>query len=464
MVARGLPQAKSISMRCSPSRRKLPDRLPPIHTLPADTLIEIFLLCLPQSQCASIDNRNAPISLTMVCRSWRMIATNRSELWSTIRVSHKLSVASVPIIKIWLNRSKDRPLTFRLPPEDHPDSHKFLNCFFPHAPRWADAHLQISQETFALLLRRLVRARTHLKQLVSLDLQITNESKHDFSAKLSAFLSLAPRLRYLCVADAGLPSSLLSIPSSSVLTDLFLDMALGPRQALHILKFATALRECTFANLVRFELEHSSVPIYHPHLTSLSICTSQHLSFFFEMLTLPSLQSISIEYGGENWEGEVSFPFEFPSFHYTQMLQRSHCHLESFKLRNSGISATSLIPCLEPAQQHLRVLEVCGQGNIKSINRAVIELLTCDPRNPVGNYPVFCPRLEEITFRECVSCAVGDFASLVTSRSQITPPAGLAPLRRILVFGAHTEDYRILRRLQLDGKIRHDVQFDIRSF
>ncbi|KZP12224.1 hypothetical protein FIBSPDRAFT_755175 [Athelia psychrophila] len=48
--------------------------LGPIRNIPQDVLGYIFLLCLPSSEEASFDFKNAPLVLTQVCKEWQQCA------------------------------------------------------------------------------------------------------------------------------------------------------------------------------------------------------------------------------------------------------------------------------------------------------------------------------------------------------------------------------------------------------
>ena len=58
-----------------------------VDALPEETIADIFLHCLPieDGRSASLDPKDAPVSLTHVCRRWREIAVNYGRLGSSLR-------------------------------------------------------------------------------------------------------------------------------------------------------------------------------------------------------------------------------------------------------------------------------------------------------------------------------------------------------------------------------------------
>ncbi|TDL22671.1 hypothetical protein BD410DRAFT_212865 [Rickenella mellea] len=89
--------------------------------LPADLLVEIFLLCLPgpNDSFPIPSRREIPILFGRVCRLWRSVSLNTPQLWAQIQLS-----ASYPVdiwksenfhrigIHEWIRRSGNSPLSF----------------------------------------------------------------------------------------------------------------------------------------------------------------------------------------------------------------------------------------------------------------------------------------------------------------------------------------------------------------
>jgi hypothetical protein len=89
----------------------------PVATLPVEITSQIFVHCLTEPHdLRNASTSDAPLVLARVCRRWRDIALSVPELWTSWslatdggrqeRVSYSL--------KLWLARSKNRPLSIRL--------------------------------------------------------------------------------------------------------------------------------------------------------------------------------------------------------------------------------------------------------------------------------------------------------------------------------------------------------------
>ncbi|KAE9397564.1 hypothetical protein BT96DRAFT_823129, partial [Gymnopus androsaceus JB14] len=59
----------------------------PIRRLPAETLSEIFVRCLPEDRYAVRDIAEAPLLLTTISREWRRNAIATPALWNSLHIS-----------------------------------------------------------------------------------------------------------------------------------------------------------------------------------------------------------------------------------------------------------------------------------------------------------------------------------------------------------------------------------------
>ncbi|KAJ3996626.1 hypothetical protein F5050DRAFT_69858 [Lentinula boryana] len=89
--------------------------------LPVEIISEIFSQCLPEVDTSSViwssepHPFQAPLLLTQVCRSWRSIAIATPRLWSTLIINASNgSPSHGAITKLWLDRSRNVPLTLTL--------------------------------------------------------------------------------------------------------------------------------------------------------------------------------------------------------------------------------------------------------------------------------------------------------------------------------------------------------------
>ncbi|TEB24045.1 hypothetical protein FA13DRAFT_1639232, partial [Coprinellus micaceus] len=58
--------------------------LHPNRRIPAEILHHIFLSCMPEDHFPFLKSTDPPLVFTQVCRSWRAVALNMGELWSSV--------------------------------------------------------------------------------------------------------------------------------------------------------------------------------------------------------------------------------------------------------------------------------------------------------------------------------------------------------------------------------------------
>jgi hypothetical protein len=89
----------------------------PISRLPSDILGEIFIWCLCANGFQSLNEPGRlslePLTLSHVNSRWRDVAISTSSLWSTIWVDRPRE-AHVPMVALWLERSRQCPLVLYL--------------------------------------------------------------------------------------------------------------------------------------------------------------------------------------------------------------------------------------------------------------------------------------------------------------------------------------------------------------
>ncbi|KAJ7209347.1 hypothetical protein B0H12DRAFT_1242883 [Mycena haematopus] len=123
-----------------------PQKTYPILTLPPEIVAEIFTHWLPSyPDCPPPRGIFSPLLLCQICQHWRTIALSTPMLWRAISVepmqgdSEKKLAAELDLLKTWLKRSGECPLslslvharkvTHRLVPQ-------FLRAIVAHRQRW----------------------------------------------------------------------------------------------------------------------------------------------------------------------------------------------------------------------------------------------------------------------------------------------------------------------------------------
>ena len=140
----------------------------PFRRFPADIWGEIFAHCLPTNKLnlSSCTLKEAPLLLTTVCRAWREIALNTPRLWGSVHIffsnppmstEHEsflseMRARTLQGIKLWLDRSKSRPLTLSIymaddvsPPslsaEENARFSDLMNLLVKYSRRWKSLSL-----------------------------------------------------------------------------------------------------------------------------------------------------------------------------------------------------------------------------------------------------------------------------------------------------------------------------------
>ncbi|KAF6756942.1 hypothetical protein DFP72DRAFT_892788 [Ephemerocybe angulata] len=107
----------------------------PIRRLPKELLLEIFIFCLPGRHQPILDESEAPLLLTRICKSWRILAMGAPALWSSLHLA--IPRGSEPFVQFQLDRcsrwatcAKRRPMTLSIwagPPTKPSDFHPVVS-------------------------------------------------------------------------------------------------------------------------------------------------------------------------------------------------------------------------------------------------------------------------------------------------------------------------------------------------
>ncbi|TDL20761.1 hypothetical protein BD410DRAFT_790412 [Rickenella mellea] len=140
------------SFRLLPFRLRKRRKHKSIKDLPTELLIQIFLDCLSLKEFPRPSTREAPVSLTRVCRRWRSIASSTPQLWAAITSSRSQSEErDVMALDVWIKRSGTCPLSVSL--RHGVDYHCVAKCvqtILPYACRWKAVYLMASERCICL--------------------------------------------------------------------------------------------------------------------------------------------------------------------------------------------------------------------------------------------------------------------------------------------------------------------------
>ncbi|KAF7326927.1 F-box domain-containing protein [Mycena venus] len=97
----------------------------PLLNLPKEIISMIFVQCLPAHGRVRPSPRKAPLLLAQICRLWREIALSTSQIWSSMDLMFDFGYVgghygnvpnpgALPLLRTWLFRAKDRPISLTL--------------------------------------------------------------------------------------------------------------------------------------------------------------------------------------------------------------------------------------------------------------------------------------------------------------------------------------------------------------
>ncbi|KAF7377780.1 F-box domain-containing protein [Mycena sanguinolenta] len=125
----------------------------PVLTLPNEIVSEIFIHFLPAYPYPSpLVGRLSPTVLTHVCRQWKEISLATPALWQAISYPRHLGDHQgqlLQILKSWLDRSGDLPLSFFMEPFKFSESalsDECLAALILHRQRWEYVTLAVASE------------------------------------------------------------------------------------------------------------------------------------------------------------------------------------------------------------------------------------------------------------------------------------------------------------------------------
>ena len=304
-----------------------------INNKPERLLSLVFPYCIPTLglEPSTLSERSAPLNIGSVCRRWRKNVLNNAALWSSFEIRAKKNTLEwLPALKLWLKRSGDSPLSFRIEFiyhhldwdhlddeenfdldafEDMDNSGAFYRCWKEiqaHQQRWKDVEITVKgmMETQACILS--VKNAPLLENLNIFFHQLNQESP-----VTSINLATCPRLRTLKLRGA-----VKFALRGAILNDLReLDIFRTDRASeissvpdFHAFLRAAPNLETAKAVLVGYDpgAELAALRLEHLHTLHVDIRTVEpsSKSKLFGSLTLPQLRSLRAQIGKSGRTGE----------------------------------------------------------------------------------------------------------------------------------------------------------------
>jgi hypothetical protein len=376
-----------------------------ITTVPTEMLLKIFSYMLPEKPFPLASKHTAPLILCFICRGWRFIALNVSELWTTIDVPCNSTEANQlekynQQIKFWLRHSSERLLSIGIGFNKdrvglRPGAQQILDALriLCHVlDRWHSIFISVGDAATIVEDGRRVWTRRKVvpfPQLVSIEflgeIRDVNEV-WGWMAPLSPVT--APKLheyKAMGCSDSAPPHRTFVTPPFGQLTSLTMDHFDSINHLFDILRASAQLRHLAI-NLRWIcypainTLDLFDEFLLFENLESLDIVSEAGLCNFWNLLRTPRLRSLTVTFNGcrfNNTDDTRELPlWDHASF--LMFLHASRCPLGTLKLKWIELNDLILFTTLMACGRYLKHFMVEGNQ---------------------GSWPHGCPRVGDFTIQ-----------------------------------------------------------------
>ncbi|TDL20758.1 hypothetical protein BD410DRAFT_355672 [Rickenella mellea] len=397
--------------------------------LPSELLILIFLECLPSAEFPRPKNREAPVSLTQVCRHWRTVSITFPQLWSAIALGWNSEERDLKALGFWLERSGCLPLSFGITHGiDYACSPRVVEKIRSESSRWKTIHLTASEG--CVCSTAFGAAFVIPGNLLMLeDYRIINTPRRrPFDSYERFILLYAPRLSTLHVGG----HSLIRIYYPRYTTH-------HAMRELRLHKIASSdnclatLRQCPSLQILEFSLpeyigsipednDMHTVPLLH---TLLMTGSCKHAHYVLGHVCLPALLRLSVVPHVKDMAHESSVWSEL-----TQLLRRSGSKLEELRLSCDTENPADVVSVLKSADS-LKVFAIGSSVILTHLNKLL---------PPHGAGRMLCQKLRQFEFHGPLRpCEIEEIAEVFVGRwrySQTTSPS-IAPFKIIIRYAGY---------------------------
>ena len=414
----------------------------PIRAVPDDVLIEIFSVFMNNDDLPR--DRPSPITLSSVCRRWRMLAHSRSHFWTQITASFTSSnhLSNGNMIHHYTSLSAARPLRLSLKPKDKTSTYLAVENAVPledqdlhqaliaSASRWQS--ITFTPHTLQFVFEAWLTAdasQWSVPMLETIELEDFIEGSPwpgNGDYRLGMFGS-APGLRHIIyggVENEDFPLTPLELPWDQI--EQLDNLWISTGDLVDCLEKIPQLSHCRSIVLSDgFEIPENAVS--HKVMRSISAQISHRaaLDQFFTFFQFPSLVELRLEGPGDLAEAALSH------HHFTTFVAHSSCKLQRLALAGALVKKgdLSLILASVPTVcefQFSELLQVCTEANAVFDNH-IIERLTVTPESSPGeSQPPLLPRLRTLSIIGGLRFDTKAFTAMIQSRASRTQGEGLS--------------------------------------
>ncbi|KAF9551068.1 hypothetical protein CPC08DRAFT_715182 [Agrocybe pediades] len=409
----------------------------PILSLPAEILVEIFLLfCdLQKKEPSKLVLQHPPaFVIGSVCRAWRRLVWSTPRMWGTLAITFcplRIKIQN-ELLQEWIERSQNTMLSvylFSEYPEEHEgviedeDDDGMHGYYEPPAETFAilcsasDRWRVLHTPAFLRLRERLASGGVRAPVLRDLDFSVCATDHHNGVRSVKWDLSGSSMVREVNLrlwSHEGLGVQWQGV------THVELSMKLS--SMLHILLGSKNMESCIikqppYRNIGNaFDINLTKTYTCLPNLTSLSFATEPYVvSALLAYISAPNLKYFSLELAN----AQTSWMTETLEF-----LKRSSCALTDFVVSNfEDCDFTRLLPYLKTVNR----FSLCGGDAILNhLSGHLLEALT------PSNNPNFLPNLEELVLEGTLKASIDKISNMIKSRLAPPPPEDdMTPIRQI---------------------------------
>lgn len=407
--------------------------LSPIRRIPVEILSEIFVRCLSKDGLTRPSSGEAPLLLMMICRRWRDVAISTPKLWSSLSILlTERCHPHLSLIQTFLSRSAPLPFSFLIEenaeylpsqPITHPWTPRVFELLLQHFSRWKDISIHYKDWRVDDSLLQVLHEYGSPSSLetVSMKREWWSSQARDSISRLFS----STRLR--SISWRGLVSGVNNVadlmPLES-LRELRLDNILTTAQFTQTLLRATHLVSCQLSvycapiTSTVDSVQSLTDPVTtFLDLTSLELVTNIVDEQIFDLLTLPSLNSLSISRLNDLTVTADDVPPRFWSMApFRALHQRSNFTLTFLQLVDVPIQSSQMLEILRLCCTSLHHLSISSDHtNTTCIDDTILQLLTLTP-GPEQAEEILCPRLKHLSLLSCTQSVDGLVSDMLRSR------------------------------------------------
>ncbi|KAK7040892.1 hypothetical protein VNI00_009488 [Paramarasmius palmivorus] len=478
--------------------------LSPFRHLPMDVVREIFVHCLPEPLPVR-STSEAPLLLTLVCKSWRQLALTTPRLWCSLHLFipklFQLSELEAHVSLVdrrtegvgrWLERSGSLPLTLSLAMSvdrtslttlatESPDPRlkqsktALVEMFMRFSRRWKDVYFQMP---FDYVARVGAIAPEEIPRLESLRVyslldRIPTEQVEN-PHPLDNLMSHATSLR--AINMFGESRNPLNLPITwSNLTEIVLHPSydhehsfMAPGDVLHIFRECHhRLQKCSLWIRIpqnNTAEEYAGIRLVFPFLRSLQLrlfkswepnvpedggfLHAEDVTPFLQTISAPALLSLCVK-------TDDAAPMENCPF--LSILAQPGCQIQELH-SNLPMSENAFLECLGASPSLLRIVTTCAcsdpdwrRATYPAAQNAVIRALTPSCTQDGQLLPgLLCPLLEQVSFTYSDPSNASALMDFVVARMRLrglTTASGTAHVAKLRKFhttfsGRVSDEYR----------------------